>query len=101
MASFEVDMNTWLDSHRQVLGSEDWTITSVDSETMISRAQAHFKAGEFHQGYTSSALAVCTGAGFQNQFSKVAPLVNKELDLPEENLVEVVRRGLVLPNPFT
>ena len=44
--------------------------------------------------------AVCTGTGFENHFSEVATLANKELDLPEENLVEVVRHGLSLPNPF-
>ncbi|KAK4889764.1 hypothetical protein LTR27_011476 [Elasticomyces elasticus] len=100
VASFEADMKTWLDAHKQILGSDDWKVKSADTESMLQRSQAHFGAGEFMQGYTTSALAVCTSTGFQNQFSKFATLVNDELDLPKEDLVEVVRGALLLRNPY-
>ena len=100
VASFEVDMNTWFNAHKEVLGSEGWRTTSISSDAVLERSQEYFKAGNFTKGYTDSALAVCTGTGFENHFSEVATLANKELDLPEENLVEVVRHGLSLPNPF-
>ncbi|KAK5703157.1 hypothetical protein LTR97_004106 [Elasticomyces elasticus] len=100
VASFEADMKTWLDAHKQILGPDDWKVTNADTESMLQRSQAHFGAGEFMQGYTTSALAVCTGTGFQNHFSKFATLANDELDLPKEDLVEVVRGALLLRNPY-
>lgn len=100
VASFEVDMSTWLDAHKQILGSDGWTVRSVDSETMVKQAQEHFAGGDFLQGYVASALPVCTGPGFRNRFSDFATLANDELGLPKEDLVEVVGEGLELPNPF-
>lgn len=100
VASFEVDMLAWLDAYKKNVGSEGWAVSSVDAETTLKQAQAHFAAGEFQEGYVDSALAVCTGKGYQNHFSAYATLANEELDLPEEDIVEVVKEGLSMPNPF-
>lgn len=101
IASFEVNMLAWLDAYKQITGPEGWTVTEVDGETMIKQSQAKFAAGNFTEGYTGLALVVCTGEGYQNKFSKFTTLANEELGLSQdEDMVEVLKRGISLPNPF-
>ena len=100
VASFEVDMLTWLKAHQDVVGADGWNVSSIDSQTLLAQSQAHMASGDFHREYTGLALVVCTSEGFQNQFSKFAPLANEELGLPMEDLHETVRCGLAMPNPF-
>lgn len=100
VASHEVNMLTWLSAYQEVLGADGWEITSIDSGNLLAQSKVDMASGTFHRGYVGLALAVCTGPGYQNQFSEVATLVNEELELPSEDLVETVRYGLSLPNPF-
>ena len=100
IASFEANMLTWLDAYKQILGSKGWDVSSIDTDALIKRSQAQFAAGQFTQGYMGLALAVCTGPGFQNHFSSFTTLANAELGLPKEDMVEVLRNGISLPNPF-
>lgn len=100
ISSFEASMQDWLEAHKQVLGSDGWKVTSVTGEDLLRQSQEAFATGQFHVGYMATALVVCTGKGYQNRFSEVATLANKELGLPKENMLDVVREGLALPNPF-
>lgn len=100
VASFELNMLTWLGAYKRAVGHEGWNVTNVDAQSLIKRSQAELAAGQFAQGYMGTALAVCTGPGFQNHFSSFAELANKELDLPQEDLAEVLKTGLAMPNPF-
>ncbi|KAJ4246275.1 hypothetical protein NW762_013626 [Fusarium torreyae] len=100
VSSFEASMLDWLDAFKKVIGSEGWMVTHVDGQTMLKESQAKMAAGRFQEAYVGLALIVCTAKGYQNRFSTVKKLVNEELELPEEDMVEVVRAGLAMPNPF-
>ncbi|KAF5535191.1 NAD(P)-binding Rossmann-fold containing protein [Fusarium mexicanum] len=100
VSSFEVSMLDWLNAFKEVVGSGGWTVTHIDSETMLKESQAKMALGHFQEAYVGLALVVCTGRGYQNRFSSVKKLVNEELNLPKEDMVEVVKAGLALPNPF-
>lgn len=93
-------MAQWLDAHKQVLGSDGWKVTSVSGDTYLKNSQEKFAAGDHLGGYIGTSLVVCSGEGYQNRFSEIGTLVNKELGLPDENMVEVVREGLATKNPF-
>lgn len=100
VASHEINMLTWLNAYQEVVGADGWEITNVESEALLAQSNADMAAGNFHRGYMGIALAVCTGPGFENHFSKVATLANEELKLPTVDVVETVRYGLSIPNPF-
>ncbi|KAF7537054.1 hypothetical protein G7054_g4044 [Neopestalotiopsis clavispora] len=100
VASFEVPMLTWLNAYKEIVGSDGWTVTSVTAEEMAKRSQAQLAAGDFANGYMGTALVVCTGEAYQNHYSSFTELANKELELPEEDLLAVLKEGMALPNPF-
>lgn len=100
VASFEVNMLTWLDAYKQIKGSEGWTITNITTDELTKRSQQQLAEGDFPHGYMGLAKVVCTGPGYLNHFSEFATLINEELRLPREDLIEVVRAGLALPDPF-
>ena len=93
-------MLQWLEAHKQVVGSSDWHVTDMAGDDLLKQSQDHFAAGQFHAGYMGTALVVCTGKGYQNRFSDVAALANEKLGLPREDMLDVVREGLAMPNPF-
>lgn len=100
VASFETSMSHWLEAHKEVVGSTGWTTTNVSGNDLLKQSQEKLAAGQFHDGYMGTALVVCTGNGYQNHFSSVGTLANEELGLPKEDMADVVRQGLSLPNPF-
>jgi hypothetical protein len=100
IASFEANMLQWLEAHKQVIGSGEWQVTDMAGDDLLKQSQDHFAAGHFHAGYMGTALVVCTGKGYQNRFSDVAALANEKLGLPREDMLDVVREGLAMPNPF-
>jgi hypothetical protein len=93
-------MSDWLDAHQQIVGTDGWQISSISEADLLKESQDAFKTGNFHKGYIGTALVVCTGEGYQNRFSEVAKLSNEELGLKMETMVDIVREGLRMPNPF-
>jgi hypothetical protein len=100
IASFETCMSEWLRVHQEIVGKDGWKVTNVSGDDLLKQSQEAFAAGNFPAGYMGTAVVVCTGEGYQNRFSEVATLANRELGLPEEDMHQIVKEGLAMPNPF-